>query len=112
MKTLKALRIAAVLNGIYCLCCIAYAICLTLYQHIHSPVIKTIGVITGLGWLLNPSPVIAFVMCRVRYSAERRSPEARQLIGKKYVWIYLWPVIAAACYFAAMGTLIEITGGV
>ena len=44
MKTLKALKITSILNGIYCLCCVVFAVCLTINQYCSTDAIKAIGV--------------------------------------------------------------------
>lgn len=112
MKTVKALKITSILNGIFCFCCIMFVACLNINQHYGIGIIQTIGVIVAFGWLLNPTPVVTFVINLVFFLVERHSSEARQRIGKKWIWVFIWPVITALFYFIAMGFLVEITGGV
>lgn len=112
MKTLKALKITSIVNGIFCFCCIIFAVCLTINQYYSLGIIKTIGVIVTFGWLLNPSPLVTLIINLEFFLAERRSSEMRQLIGKKHIWIFIWPIITTLFYFVAMGFLVEITGGV
>ena len=112
IKTIKALKITSILNSIFCFCCITFVICLTVNQYYAMAAIKAIGVITTFGWMFNPTPIVLFVICLVFFLVERHSDEAKQKIGKKYIWIFLWPVITALFYFVAIGFLVEITGGV
>lgn len=112
MKTLKALRITSILNGVYCFCCILFSVCLTINQHYSIGIMKTIGVIAAFGWLLNPTPLVAFAINVVFFSEERQSSEARQVIGKKHIWIFIWPAITTLFFFVALGFLVGITGGV
>ena len=112
MKTLKALKITSILNGIYCFCCIVFAVCLTINQYYSVGAIEVIGVIATFGWLINPSPFVTLIINLVFFLVERCSPEAKQIIGKKYIWIFVWPVITTVFYFTSIGLLVDITGGV
>jgi len=112
MKTLKALKITSILNGIFCLCCVVFAVCLTINQYCSTDAIKAIGVIATFGWLINPTPWVTFIINLVFFLIERNSSDARQLIGKKHILIFVWPVITTLLDFVAMGFLVEITGGV
>ncbi|MBQ4116901.1 MAG: hypothetical protein IJD37_05950 [Clostridia bacterium] len=112
MKTLKALKITSIINTVFCFCCIIFSVCLIINQHYSIGIVKTVGTIGAFGFLLNPSALVTFIVNLVFFLAERHSFEARQLIGKKYIWIFVWPVITTLFYFIAMGFLIEITGGV
>ena len=112
MKTLKALKITSILNGIFCFFCIIFVICLITNQYYHMEAIVAIGVIATFGWMLNPTPIISFIICFGFFLTERHSTEAKQIIGKKHIWIFVWPVITTVFYFIAMGFLVEITGGV
>ena len=110
MKTLKTLKITSILNGIFCFFCVAFVICLFINQHDSNNIVKIIGGISGIGWLINPTPLISFILCVGAFSDEHHCPDMRQIIGKKYLWIYIWPVITTLCYFATLGFLIELTG--
>ena len=43
---------------------------------------------------------------------ERKNQEAKQIMGKKWTWIFVWPVITTFFYFTSICLLVEITGGV
>ena len=85
MKTIKALKITSILNGIYCFCCIVFVVCLTINQYYSVGAIEVIGVIATFGWLINPSPFVTLIINLVFFLVERCSPEAKQIIGKKYI---------------------------
>ena len=33
------------------------------------------------------------------FISDCHNPEQKKLLGKKWIWIFVWPVITAACYF-------------
>lgn len=112
MKTLKALKTTSILNGLFCFFCIVFVICLTTNQYYHMDIIVAIGVIATFGWMFNPTPIISFIVCFGYFLTERHSPEEKQRIGKKYIWIFIWSIVTTLFYFTAMGFLVAITGGV
>ena len=112
MKTLKALKITSILNSIFCFFCISFVICIITIQYYRTDVIVAIGVISTYGWMLNPTPIISFIICLKFFLNDRHSAEAKQIIGRKYIWIFVQLAIATVFYFIAMGFLVEITGGV
>ena len=117
MKTLKALKITSILNGIFCLFCIASIVCHKIadYQFIAGDNWRTSFDIANMlmyGWIVNPIAPISFTICFILFLVERKQPENRQLIGKKWVWIFAWPVITTIFYFTALMLFIAITGGV
>ena len=110
MKTLKSLKITTILNSIFCFCCITSVICLIVNQSYDMAAITAIYVIATIGWMINPSPTIMFIVNLVMFLVERRSANARQIIGKKYIWIFIWPVITILFFFVALGFFVEISG--
>lgn len=116
MKTLKALKITSVLNGIFCLCCIISLSCLAINRYFDLGAFEnTIAIICRiplLCWLINPIGILSFIVCVVLFLIERKNPEARQEIGKKWIWIFIWPVITTFFYFNSIGLLVDITSGV
>ena len=112
MKTLRSLKITSFLNGIYCFCCVLFAVSLVILQHRSIGAVRVLSTVGAFGWLLNPTPLVTFIVNLVLFLTERQDPQARQKIGRKSVWIFLWPVITTVFYFIAMGFLVEITGGV
>ena len=100
MKTLKALKITSVIQGIFC----AYSLISTL--------LIIIGTSTGPIILANSmlflfySTVefsifimpICFIANLVFFIEECKSPEQRNIIGKKWIWIFVWPIIVTVFF--------------
>ena len=117
MKTTKALKITSVLNSIFCLFCIASTICFAIahYQVLADDQWRTFFSIANIliyGWVVNPVAPISFVVCIVLFLIERKQPESKQLIGKKWIWIFVWPVITTVLYLTAIVLTVAFTGGV
>ena len=117
MKTTKALKITSVLNSIFCLFCIASTICFAIahYQVLADDQWRTFFSIANIliyGWVVNPVAPISFVVCIVLFLIERKQPESKQLIGKKLIWIFAWPVITTVLYLTAIVLTVAFTGGV
>lgn len=118
MKTLKALKITSVLQIIFCLFCVVSTVgfAIAQYAFVHdSDLWRTILEISNVlmyGWITNPVAPISFVVCLVLFLIERRQPENRQFIGKKWIWIFIWPVITTVFYFASAILFVVFTGGV
>ena len=113
MKTLKVLKITSILHGIFCLCCIVSILCMCFIPAgtLHN-VVQTLGVISVIGWMFNPSPFICTIVGLVIFLSERDNPEERKALGKKGIWFFLWPLIDIFCYLAAIFFLVFTTGGV
>ena len=116
MKTLKALKITSILNSIFCLCCITSLTCLAINRYCalgtFENIITIIGGIPLLCWIINPVGIVSFTVCLVLFLIERKNQEAKQAMGKKWIWIFVWPVITTVFYFTSICLLVEITGGV
>ncbi len=113
MKTLRALKITSVLQIIFCLFCVASTICfaITRYSDLWRIPFRIANILI-YGWIGNPVSPISFVVCLVLFLIERKQTENRQLIGKKWIWIFIWPVITTFFYFAALVLTVAFTGGV
>ena len=117
MKTLKALKITSILNGIFCLLCIASTVCcaITNYASRHGLDWRTPFHIANnliLGWIANPIAPISFIICLLMFLRERNQTEQKQLIGKKWIWIFIWPIITTILYLTAGALTVAFTGGV
>ena len=112
MKTLRNLKIAFVFNGIFCLSCILSTTCFAVARYFDSRLFFDIGNIFIYGWIINPIGIISFLFCLVPFLRERKAPEDRQAMGKKWIWIFLWPIITTLMYFAAGMLTVAFTGGV
>ncbi len=112
MKTLKVLRITSILNGILCLFCVASIVCFAINHFFDIRSLFSIGIILSYGWIINPVGIVSFVVCLSLFLTERKSQEAKQVIGKAWIWIFVWPVITTVVYLIAGVLLVRITGGI
>lgn len=112
MKTLKALRITSILNGIFCFFCIASTVCFAVTRYYDSEQFFRIGNILIYGWIINPVGIVSFIVCLALFLAERKNQEPKQVMGKKWVWIFIWPVITTVLYITAGVLTVAFTGGV
>ena len=62
MKTLKALKITSILNGIFCFFCVASTVCFAITRYYDSNLFFSIGNILIYGWMINPIGIISFVI--------------------------------------------------
>lgn len=112
MKTIRALKVTSILNGIFCFFCIASTVCFALNRYFDLRFFFDIANILIYGWMINPVGIISFVVCLVSFVAERKTPEARQVMGKKWIWIFIWPIITTVLYLTAVILTVAFTGGV
>ena len=112
MKTLKALKITSILNGIFCLSCIISIICCAVNHFYKTNLLSFIGAIFVYGWMVNPIPLISCIQCFTLFLTERKNEIARQTIGQKWIWIFIWPVITTSFWVFGGGLFVVITGGV
>ena len=112
MKTVKALKITSIFNGIFCFFCIASTVCFAINRYFDLRVFFDIANILVYGWIINPVGIMSFIICLVLFFTEHKNSEARQAIGKKWMWIIIWPVITTVLYLTAAVLTVAFTGGV
>ena len=112
MKTLKALKITSILNGIFCFFCVASTICFAITRYFDSDLFFSIGNILIYGWIINPIGIVSFIICFSLFLTERKNQEARKAMGKKWIWVFAWPIITTLLYLIAGGLTVAFTGGV
>ena len=112
MKTVKALKITSILNGIFCFSCILSIICFAVNHYYKTDLLSLIGALFVYGWMVNPIPLISCILCFVLYLTERKIETVRQTIGRKWIWIFIWPFITTAFWVFGGGLFAVITGGV
>ena len=112
MKTLKALKITSILNGIYCFFCIASTVCFAINHFYNLWNFFSIGIILVYGWMINPVGIVSFIVCLTLFLTERKNFEAKQAIGKKWIWIFIWPIVTTVFYIGAGVLMVVLTGGV
>lgn len=111
MKTLKALTISSTVHIAFCLCCIASTVCFALGNHLETDILFGI-VILFLGWIINPFGIVSFIINLTIFLIERKQPEHRSLIGKKWIWIFVLPVVTTTLWLASVVLFVQFTGGV
>ena len=112
MKTLKLLKITSILQIIFCLLCIASTVCFAIASVFDwRPAFEAANFLVPF-WLINPVAPISFLICLPCFLIERRNPESRAIIGRKWIWIFLWPVITTLMYLTAGVLIVPFTGGV
>ena len=112
MKKLKALKITSILNGIFCFCCIASIVFYALNHYYDIYTFFGLGVLLSYGWIINPVGIVSFVLCLSLFLSERKKQEAKQVIGRKWIWIFVWPIITTVFFIISGLLFIKYTGGV
>ncbi len=103
MKTLKSLKITSILQALYCIYCFV------------STLLVVIGTTTSTVFLANIvlflfyyftvhsimiAPICFFINLSY-FLHERNDPEQKKKIGKKSIWIFIWPIITTIFYLIA-----------
>ena len=112
MKTVKALKITSILNGIFCFFCVASTVCLAITRYCDSNLFFSIGNILIFGWIINPVGIVSFVVCLSLFLSERKNQEAKEVIDRKWIWIFVWPIITTLLYLVSSILTVAFTGGV
>ena len=112
MKTLRALKITSILQIIFCVFCIASTVCFAITRYCDSNLFFSIGNILIYGWIINPVGIVSFVVCLSLFLSERKNQEAKEVIGRKWIWVFIWPIITTILYLTAGGLTVAFTGGV
>ena len=112
MKTLKALKITSILNGIFCFFCVASTVCFAITRYCDSNLFFSIGNILIYGWMINPIGIISFVICLPLFLTERKDQESKNAMGKKWIWVFVWPIITTLLYLVSGILTVAFTGGV
>ena len=112
MKTLKAIKITSILNGIFCFFCVASIVCFAINRYFDLRVFFDIANILIYGWIINPVGIISFVVCLMLFLTECKSSEAKQVMEKKWIWIFIWPIITTLLYLVSSILTVAFTGGV
>ena len=115
MKTRKTLRMTGLIQAACCLIMLLDMGLLSFYAHTRIPVpegslwFEFLDLFGGLGAILwfTPAAVICLVVNLLAFLDDRKDPEQRRVIGKRWLWIpvsflgtltvkwlYLWLVVA------------------
>ena len=103
MKTLKSLKVTSIIQGIFCvyyLLCFAFVV----IGNTIGPISLANIVLFLFFYFTYYSIIVAPICFAVNLSyflKDRKDPEQRKFIGKKWVWIFVWPIILLAFFFIA-----------
>lgn len=112
MKTLKALKIASILNGVFCFCCIAMTVCFTIDHYYDISAFYDLGYAFIYGWILYPVTIVSLIVCSVIFRKEKKSSDIDRVIRKKHIWIFVWPIITTALFLFSIMEFAWYVGGV
>ena len=112
MRTLKWLKTAAVLQAVFVFSCVSSNVCFALYRRLDMRVFFNIATVLLYGWMVNPTGPLTLIVGLNRFLSERRNPEYREQIGKKWLWFPAWFVFDLLLYLAAIMAMVALTGGV
>ena len=112
MKTLKALKTAAIWNCVFCFSWVLSTACLVIDEYYDISFFFSFGIIFIYGWMVNPFPIISCFRCLKVYLKERQNPYYEHVIGRKWIWIFIWPIITTILWIIGGGLFVKFTGGV
>lgn len=112
MKTLKALKITSIFQIIYCLYCFVPILFLAIGDNTGVFTYTSIGILLFCFTVINPTVIACFCINISKFLAERREPEQKKIIGIKWIWIFVWPVVTTICFTISGLLFIKYTGGV
>lgn len=112
MKTLRALRRLNLWGCIFCFFCVLSMGCLAIFSVSGSGAMFGIGSLAVYGWMVNPFPILSCVRCLKAYLKDRKDPEEKRLIGRKWIRILLWPAITTVFWLLCGILFVAFTGGV
>lgn len=110
--TLKWLRISIALQVVFCFACVIGTICLMIHPHYPYDFLRIIAAILFPLWVFNPSAWIILFFGLTLFLIERKDPEKRTRIGKKWLWFIAFFLLDTAMWIGATGLVVEYTGGV
>lgn len=112
MKTIKWLKISAVLQAVFAFFCFSSIACFALNRYLDIPALFSIGNLLVFGWILNPIGWVTLILGLVFYLLERRIPENRQRLGHKWIWFVVGFVVTTMLYLTTAVLTVTLTGGV
>ena len=102
MKTLKTLKITSIIQAIYCIYCLVSTFLLANGSKVivflfYSLTFKSISIVP-----------ICFIINLLYFWEERKYPEQKKLIGRKWIWMFVCAITATICYIIACLPFIRI----
>lgn len=112
MKTLKSLKYTSIFQIIYCLYCLIPIFFIVLGKSSGIFTYTEIGTFLFCFVVINPTAIISFIINMSCFLAELKDSDQKKIIGLKWVWIFIWPIITTV-FFITSGTIFTLlTGGV
>ena len=100
MKTLKTLKITSIIQIIYCTYCLLSTLLIIIGINI-GPIVLA-NTMLYIFYATVEFSIFIMPMCfianLVTFLKERKSPEQINVIGKKWIWIFIWPIIATVFF--------------
>ena len=103
MITSTSIKVTSILQIIYCLYCITSTLLIVIGVNNGPLIIANLMLflfytVTAYSIIIAP---VCFLINLVFFLLECKDPEQKRLIGKKWIWIFVWPVISTVCYMIA-----------
>ncbi len=112
MKTLKWLKISAVLQAFFVFSCISSTLCFAVNQYFDVDLFFSLGNILLYGWIINPTGLIILIVGLILFFSEKSIQDNLQKIGTKWIWFILSFVFDLLLYLTAGMLTVAFTGGV
>ena len=110
MKTLKWLKITAVVQGIYALTCAVSLGLIACADSVDDLIFRIGETVFFTGELLPIAPVLLF-LTMFAYLRERGVPAQKELIGRKWLWMFLQFVVTIFILLVSLVIFVALTGG-
>ena len=112
MKTIKWLKISAVLQAFFVFFCLSSSVCFAINRYLDIPIFFSLGNFLIYGWIINPIGLITLVVGLILYFSEKSVIENRTKIGRKWIWFVLFFVFDLLLYLTSAVLTVVFTGGV
>jgi len=112
MTTLKRLKILTIFQILYCIFCVLSCTFFWIYDCTENYWLFGLGVLSMYGWCVNPIGPITLIGGLSTYWKERKNEEDRNIVGMKWIWFLIWPVVDSVLFFVSGDIMVGITGGV
>lgn len=110
MKTLKVLKITSIIQGLYCLYCFVIFLLIFIGFNTTANTCLQIGTFifySTIEFTIFIAPVCFFINL-FSFIKERKDPEHKKIIGKKWIWIFVWPIITTVFFLISVLPFIRI----
>lgn len=112
MKTIKWLKVSVILQAIFVFFCISSLLCFVVNRYMDIDIFFSLGNILLYGWIINPIGLIILIVGLILYFSEKRVPDKRTKIGRKWIWFVLFFIIDLLLYLISAVLTVVLIGGV